>query len=268
MNDYIVYIHISPSNKRYIGITSQEPKKRWLNGHGYKRNKHFYSAIEKYGWDNFKHIIVARGLTEDEAKWLEIELIREWDSSNREYGYNVSLGGESSNGYKHTEETKQKLSEINKGKNSYWYGKEFSDEHKENLSKSHSGSNHSNYGKHLSEKTKKKIKESNKGKIRSKETRQKISEYRKSENNSWRGKKHTEETKQKMSKSASGKNNSQATAVICITTNMVFDTATEGANYYNCSQHIGDCCRGKCKSCGKLPDGTPLIWRYLTIIEL
>ena len=82
MNNYMVYMHISPSNKRYIGITSMNDENiRWQNGNGYKHNKHFYRAIEKYGWDNFQHIIIARNLTKEEACWLEIELIREWDST-------------------------------------------------------------------------------------------------------------------------------------------------------------------------------------------
>lgn len=31
---YTIYKHISPSNKAYIGITSQQPNKRWQNGYG------------------------------------------------------------------------------------------------------------------------------------------------------------------------------------------------------------------------------------------
>ena len=105
-NNYIVYMHVSPSDKRYIGITSQKPERRWKNGIGYKSNEHFYRAIEKYGWDNFQHIIIAKGLTKEEAEWLEIELIREWGTTNFKKGYNKSKGGESNKGYKHTEEWK------------------------------------------------------------------------------------------------------------------------------------------------------------------
>lgn len=32
---YCVYIHISPSNKAYIGITSISPEERWDGGRGY-----------------------------------------------------------------------------------------------------------------------------------------------------------------------------------------------------------------------------------------
>ena len=39
------------------------------------RNQPFFRAIEKYGWDNFRHIIIASDLTEMEAKEMEKDLI-------------------------------------------------------------------------------------------------------------------------------------------------------------------------------------------------
>ena len=51
--DWIVYQHISPNGKSYIGITQQDPEKRWQNGKGYTGQKKFYNAIKKYGWDSF-----------------------------------------------------------------------------------------------------------------------------------------------------------------------------------------------------------------------
>lgn len=49
MTNYCVYLHTSPTNKYYVGITKQNPLKRWANGRGYCKNKHFYNAILKYG---------------------------------------------------------------------------------------------------------------------------------------------------------------------------------------------------------------------------
>ena len=46
MKEYTVYVHISPNGKRYYGITMQEVNKRWLNGKGYRGNKHFTNAIQ------------------------------------------------------------------------------------------------------------------------------------------------------------------------------------------------------------------------------
>jgi hypothetical protein len=54
LDTYSVYKHTNKyNNKIYIGITKQNPIKRWANGKGYKINSHFRNAIEKYGWDNF-----------------------------------------------------------------------------------------------------------------------------------------------------------------------------------------------------------------------
>ena len=113
---YFVYMHISPSNKRYIGITSKEKvEQRWLkNGKGYKGQSYFYNAIQKYGWDKFQHIIVARNLSEDEAKWLEIEMIKQWKTSNQRFGYNRTEGGDKSHNY--TEEEKEEIRKVSKEK--------------------------------------------------------------------------------------------------------------------------------------------------------
>lgn len=94
--EYCVYKHTSPTNKVYIGITCQEPEKRWRNGKGYADNDYFYKSIQKYGWENFKHEILAKNLTQEEAYKLEIEIIKKYDSTNREKGYNAHKGGEGS----------------------------------------------------------------------------------------------------------------------------------------------------------------------------
>lgn len=148
MNDgnYCVYKHISPSNKIYVGITNN-PKHRWYgDGNGYKHNKHFYSAIQKYGWNNFKHEILFDGLTKEIACEKEKELIKEYNSTNPKIGYNISLGGEAIfEGRKHTKKTKEKISNTLKGtrvgKNNPMYGKvsptkgmKFSQEHNNKIS--------------------------------------------------------------------------------------------------------------------------------------
>ena len=91
---YTVYTHISPSGKRYIGVTSMSLRYRWNYGKGYIHNKRFYNAILKYGWDNFEHIIVADGLSANDAYEMEKQLIAQFNSNDKRYGYNNSTGGE------------------------------------------------------------------------------------------------------------------------------------------------------------------------------
>lgn len=105
---YVVYKHTSPNNKVYIGVTCQDPpEKRWANGFGYRNNKHFDNAISKYGWQNFSHEILITDLTQKEAAEKEIEFIAQYNAADRNYGYNVSIGGNSLG--KLSDEHKQKI---------------------------------------------------------------------------------------------------------------------------------------------------------------
>ena len=90
---YSLYIHINKSdnNKAYVGI-SKNPKKRWRKGLGYTSQPKFYYAIQKYGWNNFKHIILLKDLSLEEAWEKEKEYIKRYDSIND--GYNVHEGGQ------------------------------------------------------------------------------------------------------------------------------------------------------------------------------
>lgn len=254
METYTVYLHISPDGKRYYGATKQNPKYRWRNGYGYKTQKFFWEAIQEFGWNNIQHIIIARGLTKEEAHWLEIELIKEWNTRDRDKGYNITKGGAGANGRIVSEETKNKIRFAISGENHPMYGKHHTEEAKKKISENHwdcSGENNPKYwkGKQFSEEHKNKISKANRG-----------------ENNPMYGKEHTEETKKKMSKNHadfSGKNHPQAKSVICITTSRIFHTAKEGAEYYGiASSSITNCCKGNRKSAGKL-NGTKLVWRYL-----
>lgn len=54
--------------------------------------------------------------------------------------------------------------------------------------------------------------------------------------------------------------------VICLTTNEIFDSISKANQYYNTS-NVGKCCNGNEKSAGKLNDGTPLLWMFLSDYE-
>jgi len=156
--NYCVYIHTNKINgKKYVGQTCQKVSCRWRNGSGYRANIYFFRSINSYGWDNFSHEIIADGLSLEEANKLETELIQKHNSLYPN-GYNILSGGDNRTipdsvkekirnahiGKTHlcSEETKQKISNANKGR-------VMSAESRENMSKGQTG-------KKYSEETKKK----------------------------------------------------------------------------------------------------------------
>lgn len=131
LKTWYVYIHTNKiNNKVYVGITCQEPTKRWgKDGSHYKQNEHFWRAICKYGWDNFEHMIFAEGLTKNEACHMEICLIALYRTNERNYGYNFTKGGEGTLGVS--------LS----GEQAYWFGKTLSESHKNKVREHHADFN-------------------------------------------------------------------------------------------------------------------------------
>lgn len=130
MNNYTIYAHKNKINgKLYIGQTCQKPEYRWNNGKHYQNCTAFNRAIQKYGWDSFEHIILFQNLTKEEANQLEIELIQQYDTTNREYGYNCQAGG---NDKSLSQEGKEKIIEsLHQRWSDEEYKKYFSDLMKE-----------------------------------------------------------------------------------------------------------------------------------------
>lgn len=111
-NDYSVYMHVFPNDKVYIGITSQNnPEDRWIGGFGYKVQPRMWRAIQKYGWENVEHYIIARHVNIETAVNMEKDLIELYDATNKMCGYNASPGG-----WAMGEESRKKLSEKCKGR--------------------------------------------------------------------------------------------------------------------------------------------------------
>lgn len=239
--NYTVYCHENKINgKKYFGITGGNPKYRWNNGRGYIHNNYFYRSITKYGWENFNHIILFNGLSKDIACEIESFLIMKYKTHVKDYGYNLTFGGELN---LHTEETKRKLSELAKN-NKNMLGKTHSKETREILSKA-------NIGKKLSKETINKIRASNSGK------------------------RHTEESKRKMSEKAKGRIVSKDTRKIISDRESIpviqldnnensirkWKSAKEAQiiGGYNCS-NITQCCKrsGNYKTCGGF------YWMYLS----
>lgn len=128
--NYSVYAHVNLINRKvYVGI-SKDPELRWgKNGCLYKGSL-FGKAINKYGWDNFDHMILETDVTLGQAKILEKLYIKALDAKAPN-GYNLTDGGEGTQGYHLSEDAKRRISkrmkEVRKGVT-------FSDEHKKSLS--------------------------------------------------------------------------------------------------------------------------------------
>lgn len=218
-------MHISPSGKRYIGITSQTAENRWRNGKGYKSNQPFYKAIMKYGWDNIEHIIVAEGLSLEQAAEMECRLIEKYQTQDKRLGYNVCNGGEHGwIGVHHTEEAKIKMSLAKKGKPSNRIGRKLSDETKKKLSESHKGKYR---GKPVQPKEQKAKYDENGKRIFSDEHKRKISER-------LRGIERSAEVRSNMSKAQT----KMKRPVRCIDTGEKFESITDASRKFNINKTL------------------------------
>ena len=171
----IVYKHIRKDTNEvfYIGI-GKTIKRAYSSTN---RNKYWHNIVNKCGYEVE---IIKENLSKEEAIQMEIDLIKNYGRFDLKEGSLVNLtnGGDgissvsleviekilkSRSWYKHSEETKQKLSIQKKGKPNGQLGLKRSTETKEKISKSQMGKQHSEETKQkfknrkLSEETKKKI---------------------------------------------------------------------------------------------------------------
>ena len=107
---FLVYKHMDPAGKCYIGCTGKPVKERWNSGWGYKRDQPVRIAIDRYGWRNFRKEVLCEKLTREGAEKLEAWFIDFYDSMNPERGYNRFTGGDRRNA-RVSEESKNKIRE-------------------------------------------------------------------------------------------------------------------------------------------------------------
>lgn len=218
------------NNKKYIGQSTDlkqrfRSHKKELRGNRH-HNDYLQNSFNKYGEDSFKFEVLCECNIE-ELDDLEVKFIHDFNTTNREFGFNRDTGGNKNK--RMSIESRRKMSEAKKGKyvgennpnygkrgkDSYWYGRKhteeslqkmrdaqkghyISEETKQKISKSLSGENHPFFGKKRSEETRKKQSEALKGKY----TGENHWMYGKRGKDSVRyGIKHTEESKRKLSKS-------------------------------------------------------------------
>lgn len=156
---YVIYKHISPSGKIYVGQTNQIPNIRFRNGNGYKSSKKFYNSILKYGWENFKHEILFEGLNKISADCIETDLIYYYKQIG--ISLNIADGGEGRTRVHDTLETRKRMSvaQLKRFRDTPHpsLGKHYSKETRRKMSNAKTGTSHS-------PETIRSIKESMKGK--------------------------------------------------------------------------------------------------------
>lgn len=176
------------NGKIYIGITKCDLNKRLKehkcqSGKCGTRKAHLYTAMRKYGFNNFKIEKIKTCYSESQLYNSEIYFIGKFGTRNNEIGYNNSIGGERSmKGARHSDETKKIISLKSKGRppneTSFKIG----------------------HRQVLTPEWKNKISAANKGRILSEETKNKIREKRKQQVIS-----HSLETRKKISYAQKGK---------------------------------------------------------------
>ena len=91
------------NSKIYIGQTSLTPEQRLIahisNALDNNVNTKLARAIRKYGKDSFITEQIDIALTQDIANKKEIHWIKKYNSTDRNIGYNMTIGGEGGNTY-------------------------------------------------------------------------------------------------------------------------------------------------------------------------
>lgn len=106
------------NGKMYIGLTTEPISVRWSGHKSYCKtdnNIYLYNSMNKYGIENFKIEAIITGIKSmSELYEMEKLYIKKYNTFKN--GYNLTLGGEGTVGYRHTEETKDKIRQAHLGR--------------------------------------------------------------------------------------------------------------------------------------------------------
>lgn len=107
----VIYKLTNKNNgKYYFGKTVNYKKRMNKHKNSWKKGTTYLSnSIKKHGWDNFQVEILIKDVPEEDLSALEISYIDIFDATNRKKGYNLTKGGEGLSGFKHSNETKKKI---------------------------------------------------------------------------------------------------------------------------------------------------------------
>lgn len=219
------------NGKVYIGQTIQSLKSR-KRDHRNKvdrlSNLYLYRAFKKYGFAAFEWQEIDQAISKTELDEKEKFYIERFQAVDREYGYNMTCGGE---GGKQTEEVRRRIGASNRGRVK-------SEEERKKLSISLKG-------KYTKEKA------SWWGRKHTDEQKRKISEAQLGAKNHMYGKKASEETRQKKSEAIRGEKHWNHKTVINLDSGEIYVSALEASEKTGVdNSSIGKCCKGLRNSAG------------------
>ena len=228
MRKYTIYMHKNKiNNKIYVGQTCQTLQERWgSKGSGYKTCTKFKNAINKYGWDNFEHIIIEEVYSPEEADEREKYWINYYNSV--ENGYNLSYGGGSLHSFSNEHKTNLQRAIINK------IGRKVICVNTKKIYETLSEAEKDTGAKHIGDCCKRKILTSGKDKEGNGLVWRYLEDYNENEKITLKPQKRTK------------------TKVLCVETNKIYNSAKEAERETGVdSTSIGRCCNGIRKSAGK-----------------
>ena len=128
-----IYLRTNLVNgKQYVGQTVNFKNREydWKCLKAIYANKYLSNARAKYGFENFKVEILKECNTKEELNKWEKHYVDELNTKVPN-GYNLTDGGNSLSGFKHSDESKKKMSESTKGEKHPFWGKSISNDAKQ-----------------------------------------------------------------------------------------------------------------------------------------
>jgi group I intron endonuclease len=182
------------NDKVYIGQTTYTLNKRKREHLCSNNDYHFNRALKYYGLNSFEWEVIEYCASKLELDEMEFHYIKQYNSINSGFGYNLTLGGEGILGYKHSKEARLLMSKQRKGRKLSMAtkklislgnkGKIVSEEARKKISIAHMGKK----GRILSEEEKNNISKVHTGKIVSLDTKHKMALAQKGHKNASYGK--------------------------------------------------------------------------------